>query len=250
LTELALYREPIVLDYIEHRRLRLAPSSDHSMASGMHACFLTAAEFVHASREFVIVFVRDLVEGKLQMQPIVMLGLSSGENLFVGSTAGSLWDARYVPAYIRRYPFWTTRIEGLATPAVMIDKWWKGFSESVGDPLYEGENKPAPRLAEAINFLARFDVEVTRTLAFCDRIAELDLLTEMTVDVSMPDGATMALNGLFSVHEQKLRALPDATVVELHRNGMAGLLHSHLSSLGNLQALVDRKTRRLAGPPN
>ncbi len=41
------------------------------------------------------------------------------------------------------------------------------------------------------------------------------------------------------------RILPDATVLELHRNGMLGLVHAHQMSLGNLQSLVDRKTQRM-----
>ena len=38
---------------------------------------------------------------------------------------------------------------------------------------------------------------------------------------------------------------PIVPVVEMHRNGMLGLLHAHLLSLANLQALVDRKGRRM-----
>jgi hypothetical protein len=39
--------------------------------------------------------------------------------------------------------------------------------------------------------------------------------------------------------------LPDAQVLEMHRNGMLGLVHAHLLSLANMQALVERKGKRL-----
>lgn len=248
MSEFALYREPTVLDFIQHRHLKLAPLTDHTAASGMHACFLAAAEFTPAAREFVIVFVRDQVDGKPQVQPIVLLGVTPGENLFIQGASGSPWEARYVPAYVRRYPFWTTQIPDVDVPAVMFDAWWKGFSQTEGDPLYEAENKPAPRLAEAIGFLEQFDAEAASTLLFCNRLVELDLLREMTANVTLPDGKTMALNGFLTIDDAKLQALPDAQVIELHRNGILGLLHAHLSSLGNLQALLERKARRMAGP--
>lgn len=250
MSEFALYREPVLLDVAKHRDLKLVPLADRSMASGLHASFLAVAEFVHAAREFVIVFVRNEVEGGTEVQPIVMLGVAAGENLFVESAAGSTWQARYVPAYIRRYPFTTTRLEGQAGSAVMFDAWWKGFSRTEGDPLYESDNKAAPRLAEVVGFLEQFDLEAARTLEFCNRLVALDLLRDMTANVTLPSGQTMALGGFLVVDEAKLQALPDAQVVEMHRNGMMAMLYAHLASLDNLQGLLDRKARRVAGPPH
>jgi len=247
LSQFALYRDPIVLDSVEHRDFRLVAPTDHTMASGMHACFLAAGEFAPASREYAIVFVRDPVDGQPQWQPIVMLGVSAGENLFVEAAAGSPWNARYVPAYIRRYPFWTAQLPGLENTAVMIDRGWKGFSRTEGEPLYEPDGKPAARLVEAMGFLEQFEVQADNTLAVCRRLAEFELLREMTANATLADGSTLALNGFFVVDEAKLRALPDAQVIELHRSGALGLVHAHLASLGNLQALLERKAQRLAG---
>jgi hypothetical protein len=67
----------------------------------------------------------------------------------------------------------------------------------------------------------------------------------MTANLTLPGGQSLALDGLMTVDDAKLQALPDAQVIELHRNGMLGLLHAHLLSLANLQALVERKARRL-----
>lgn len=247
MSEFALYREPTVLESDKHRHLKLLPLVDHSVASHMQACFVAAAEFTHAAREFVIVFVQAQGEAKSQLQPIVMMGVAERENLFVAAAAGSAWDARYVPAYIRRYPFWATSIEGSKAQAAMIDAWWRGFSETEGEPLYEADGQPAKRLAEALVFLERFDVEAEHTLAVCRRLVELDLLRPMTVTATLPGDTKLALDGFLAVDEAKLRALPDARVAELHRDGTLGLLYAHLASLGNLQALLDRKARRLAG---
>ena len=246
MSDYALYREPTVLESVKHRGLKLMPLVDHAVASRMQASFLAAAEFTHAAREYVIVFVRSQVEGKAQVHPIVMLGVAEGENLFVAAADGSAWDARYVPAYVRRYPFWTTEVDATKTQAVLIDAWWRGFSETEGEPLYEADGQPAKRLLEAIDHLKRYDFEAERALAFCARLVELDLLREMTITATLPGDKPLALDGFLAVDEPKLLALPDAQVAELHRNGMLGLIYTHLASLGNLQALLDRKARRMA----
>jgi hypothetical protein len=232
-----------LLDNVEHRHLKLARLNDHSVASGMHASFVAAAEFALAAREFAILFVRGGGENPAQIEPIVLLGVTPGENLFVD---GTRWDARYVPAYVRRYPFMPARVEGREDTAVMIDRSWAGFSDTEGDPLYEGEGKASARLTEAVEFMKQFEVEAVRTLSFCRRVSELDLLREMSAKVTLAGGKTLALDGLLAIDETKLLALPDAQVIELHRNGMLGLMHAHLLSLSNMQTLVERKAQRLA----
>ena len=77
-------------------------------------------------------------------------------------------------------------------------------------------------------------------------LVEHDLLRDMKADARLPDGTAVALNGFFAVDPDKLSALPEATVVELHRNGILGLLTMHLLSLGNLRPLIDLKVRRLS----
>ena len=64
-----LYRQPTLLDNVEHRHLKLARLNDHSMAAGMHASFVAATEFALAAREFAILFVRSGGENQNGKQP-------------------------------------------------------------------------------------------------------------------------------------------------------------------------------------
>ena len=243
MTTYALYRDPVILDSVNHRSKKLINLTDYSVAAGMHATYLAAVEFSHAAREMVIVFVRsdnDPAAGPIS--PVALMGLSEGENLLVD---GTRWDARYLPAYLRRYPFWTARLEGADGPTVLIDAAWSGFSDTVGDALFDIEGKPAPKLTAALKLIEEFENEAARTKGFCERLVELDLLRGMKADVTLPGGATMSLDGFLVVDQDKLQTLPDAVVLELHRGGMFGLIHAHLLSLANLQALVERKARRM-----
>lgn len=244
MTPFNLYREPTLLDTVKHRNLKLASADDHSMAEGMHSCFIAATEIAHAAREFAIVFVRDGqgADNKPRVRPVALLGLAVGENLYVD---GSAWGAGYVPAYIRRYPFWAAQLEGMTEPALLFDAWWHGFSETEGDPLYEADGQPSPRLVQAIQFVEGFDVEAQRTDTFCEMLVDLDVLREMSATITLQDGTSFALDGLFAVEEARLNALDDETVLKLHRGGALALIHAHRISMANMQTLVDRKAKRM-----
>lgn len=241
----ALYREPVLLDSALHRGKRLKPLTDFSITRNMHAVLLTATEFAHAALDLPIIFVHTgerLPSGKPMVSPVVLLGLSSHENLRL--TPEGRWDARYIPAFIRRFPFLTAGVKGSHAPGVFVDAAWSGFNDAEGEPLFNAQGEPTETLQRALDFLQRFDEEQRRTRAFCQRVAELDILKEVQVDVNLPDAKKLTVNGFLTVDEEKLNQLPDATVVELHRSGMLMLMQVHLLSMNNLPALAERKAAR------
>ena len=48
------------------------------------------------------------------------------------------------------------------------------------------------------------------------------------------------------IDPEKLAALPDETVLAWHKSGWLALIHFHLASLDNFQALLNRRGRRMA----
>jgi hypothetical protein len=242
----ALYREPQLLDSNLHRHKKLKGVSDMSMTKNMHAVFLTATEFPQAALDFPIIFINTgekLANGKALISPVALLGLTANENLRLD---GGRWDARYVPAFIRRFPFLTARVQGAEAPGVFVDAAFSGFNDTEGEPLFDADGKPTEALKGIITFLQRFDEEQQRTRIFCERLAGLDILKEMQADATMPNGETVKVEGFMIIDEEKLNALPDATVVELHRSGMLMLMQVHLISMSNMRDLMQRKAARLA----
>ncbi|HJV63638.1 MAG TPA: SapC family protein [Albitalea sp.] len=245
----ALYRQPELLDSKLHRDKKLQGLTDYSVAKGMHAVFLTATEFPPASLDLPIIFIHTgerLANGKAMVSPVALLGVTPNENLRVDD-AGR-WQGRYVPAFIRRFPFLTAGVQGSDAPAVFVDVSWPGFSDTEGEPLFDAEGRPTDALKRAIDFLQRFDEEQRRTRAFCERLVELDLLKEMEADAKLPSGEDLKVQGILAVDEDKLRGLPDKTVVELHRNGMLMLMQTQLISMNNMRELIERKALRMTPP--
>lgn len=241
----ALYRDPKRLDPALHRHKRLQGLDDYSIAKDMHAVFLAATEFPEAALSFPIVFVHTgerLPDGHPMVSPVALLGLATNENLIVD---GARWDAPYVPAFIRRYPFLTAGVAGQSEPAVFVDAAWSGFGDTEGEPLYDAQGRPAPALQRAFDFLRQFDAEQQRTRTFCRRLVEAGLLRELSVDAALGGGQNVQVAGMFAVDEDRLGAAADDEVLQLHRSGMLMLLHAHLCSLLNLKHLLRRKARRL-----
>ena len=247
----SLYRRPVALDPKLHRDRKLQPLTDYSIARELHAVPLTATEFPHAALEFPIVFVESgarEANGRAAVMPVALLGLRHGENLYVDRER---WDARYVPAFIRRYPFLTAALPGSGSVNVLVDEAWSGFGEKAGEPLFEADDAPAPALRRMMDFLERFEHESERTRGFCERLGRLGILKEMKADATLPNGEAISVDGFKTIDEERLRAFPDDTVLELWRTGVLMLLQMHLVSLVNIRHLVNRKAVRVsaAGSP-
>ena len=156
------YEKPVLLDREKHKRLHVRPSTSFAFTRKANSVYLAAVEFGEAMKEFAIVFTR-AANGKVV--PVAMLGLRSRENLFVGDD--EKWDARYIPAFVRRYPF--VLAQAGEQLAVCIDEAYGGFNLKDGDPLFDEKGANTPFLANAVAFQERYQREFARSAVFCQR---------------------------------------------------------------------------------
>jgi hypothetical protein len=242
-----LHRDPVPLDREKHRGLhidRQRLAADWSPAAAVNAYFVNAVEFADAGREYPLVFVAAGKDDKGQPEyaPVTVFGLAQGENLFV---EGGRWQADYIPAQLRAYPFAMARVDNQQY-AICIDQSWAGLSPSDGTALFGPDGQPSAYLKEMQQYLEQLEIEMRRTRAFCARLNELGLLQPMRFDATLPDGNKLTVDGFFGLDEKKVAALPDAAVVELHRNGILGLVHLQQASMRNMRRLVERRVKRTA----
>lgn len=232
------YDKPVLLDRDKHRRLKVKTSSSFAFARKANSIYLAAMEFPEAMKEYAIVFTRG---PNKRLSPVVMLGLSSRENLFIDDN--EKWDASYVPAFVRRYPFVLAQLSG-QNMGVCIDEGFKGFNETEGEALFDEGGQNTPFLANALDFLEKYQKEFNRTEVFCQHLEQTGLLREMNAKADLDDGRSFTVQGLFVVDEPKLMALPDAAVLGLFRSGEMHLISMHLASLSNMHKLVRKVAQR------
>jgi hypothetical protein len=234
MAESVYYEKPVLLDRVRHRRRRVKPGSSFAFARKANSLYLAGVEFGEACKEYAVVFTRG-ANGKVA--PVVMLGLRSRENLFVD--AQNRWTGRYVPAFVRRYPFVLAELPGHSL-GVCIDEAYPGLNEEEGEPLFDGEGRDTPYLRNALDFLTQYQREYLRTEAFCQKLEQSGLLTEMNARADLVDGRSFTVGSLMVVDEKKLLELPDDKVLSFFRSGELHLISMHLLSLSNMQRLVDK----------
>jgi SapC len=242
----SLFTEPVALDRVQHRQMRLKPDGIRfDRVARKNSLFITAIEFGDVCREYPIVFVdagKD-ADGHAEVAPLAVIGLAPGENLMLGSDGR--WAARYVPAMLRAYPLGLARIDG-ERYSVCVDAGADALSEAEGERLFDDAGEPSAYLANQRRFLEEIERETQRTRQFGRRLLDLDLLRPMRFDATLPDGNTLSVDGFFTVDDQKLSALPDAAVVDLHRSGLLALIDAHRISLGLMRTLVERRLAQRA----
>jgi hypothetical protein len=240
-----LYAKPVAVDNTQHRNLRAGQvMDDWSVAARLNSIFVVAVEFGDVSAEYPIVFVNagTADDGKREVAPIAVFGLSNDENLFV---EGKTWRARYQPALLRSYPFGIARPDG-DRAVVVLDESWRGWSQTEGQALFDAGGQPTSYMASIRDHLDKVETEVQRTRLFGRALVDAGLLMDMRFDATLPDGKTVTVDGFLTVDEKKLGELPDAKVVEFHRNGVLGLIHAHQMSLRHMRQLVEWRVARAA----
>jgi hypothetical protein len=246
MTTEAFYKNITALDRVQHRALRLRTDVNSLHRSkNMNAVFITAVEFPDVCREYPIVYVRagkDEQTGEELVAPMAVLGLTREENLYL--QPDNTWRAGYVPAFFRRFPFLMGRADN-ANLLLCVDREWEGLSETQGEPLFQPNGEPTPLLLDAQKFAESYEQEVHRTRLFCGELSQAGLLQDMRFDATTPDGQALAVEGFLAIDEKKLAELPEAKIVEWHRNGMLGLIHAQQISMGLMRRLVEWRLLRL-----
>ncbi|MBF0214105.1 MAG: SapC family protein [Magnetococcales bacterium] len=241
MADLLFYQKPVPLDSRIHKDLRLTSRQNgFGFASATNSVILTGTEFVEAAKEYPILFVR----AGTRIVPVAILGLRDSENLFVQEDGS--WQARYIPAFVRRYPFVLAGDETAAQLVVCIDADYPGFvtSNEEGHPLFDAKGGATDWLKKATQFLQEYQAQVRRTETFVNRLNGLDLFVEQTVRADLGEGKQLTMPGLLVVNEKKLLELSKPQALELFRCGELSWVYAHLASLSNMARLVDLLARR------
>jgi hypothetical protein len=213
-----------------------------------HAVPLTVGEFGLAAVTGPIIFVGD------DRLPIAVMGLNSGENMFVRPD-GVFEPGVYVPAYIRRYPF-VFATDNVANQMVLCIDRAADFIVEGGDmPFFEADGQPSEYTKNCIEFCNSFEVERQRTSAFVDLLKEMDLFEPKIANFTPinPDGSAgepQKIADYFGVSEEKLNKLPAEKFIQLRDNGALQQIYAHLASLVGWDRLIALAMARQPQPAN
>jgi hypothetical protein len=233
--QLLIYESAVPVSAARHGNASVENAGGYAFSAGVNAVPLMAVEFLRAAAEYAIVF----TSAGDDVMPAVVLGVRGDQNLFLSSD--SQWQAKYVPAFIRRYPFVFSASADAKTLTLCIDESYAGFNrEGRGQRLFGDDHKPSAYTEQVLKFLQEFQARFQRTRMFGKRIQEYGLLEPMQAQVTTPKGDKVKLGGFTAVSREKLRTLAPERLAELAKTDELELLYLHLYSMRNFADIKDR----------
>ena len=232
----------VPLNADKHASLKLKAGVDVTICKDQHMLPIVVHEFMPASTEFPVVFVKNTETGKFQ--PIVMLGLQPGENLFMD--ADGKWTAGYFPGVMTNFPFKLISSNEDQTKVMLgIDDSCHLLSESDGRALFE-DGKPSELLNKCQSSITSYMEHTQVTEAFAKTLADMDLLVEKTLDMTIAD-QPHSVNGIYLIDEEKWNALDDEKFLDMRKRGFLPVIYAHMNSLNQLHRLArNRQTLQQA----
>jgi hypothetical protein len=232
---------PALLDNVTHRHLRIRTERAAHLGDARQSVLALPAEFRLLQAHFPIVFQH--VDGDAGFQPIALLGLEEGQNLFLTDRG---WDAPVVPMALQRDPFMIGRDGDKLQLHVDLDspRVVKPEDGEVGTAVFMPHGGHSEYLEHVISLLEHLHAQAQRLPAFIDALTRHQLLEPFVLDVELPDGEQGRLSGLYTLHEERLAALPGAALERLQRDGHLLPIYMQLASLAQLQGLLERQSAR------
>ena len=235
MTTLLFYKNIVALDREQHKSLKIRPARHMKFAGEATVLPIVVGEFFEIARQCPIAFLR--LEDQ-SLLPVALVGLPGGKNLYLDEKGQ--WNAPYVPAYVRRYPFVFAET-GPDQLTLCIDHDYEGFNEKEGVALFEEGGKPSALVQGALDMLSEYQRQSALTQAFVQRLQAADILIQANANASLSDGRSLSLQGLLVVDDKKFRAIPEGTLKDWFASGDLGLVYAHLMSMGNLLELLRRQ---------
>lgn len=234
----AFYKKPRPLVAERDAKLALAEAGDYRFATGSNSVPVVATEFTFLCKHYPILF----ADGPVA-QPVALLSLRNGENLFVG--AKGEWRASYIPAYVRRYPFIFMENADRSEFTLCVDEAAPGIVKKGGRPLFE-EGKPTELTNSALAFCRDYQAHHEFTLQFLAALQAADLLVENRADVTLADGQKLSLSGFRVIDEERFNKMPEDEFLRWRQNGWLHLVYCHFISTSNWGNLVDMTAEKAA----
>ncbi|MBT8419364.1 MAG: SapC family protein, partial [Gammaproteobacteria bacterium] len=159
-----------------------------------------------------------------------------------------VWGTKYVPAFIRRYPFVFASNDDGKTFTACIDEEYIGCNQQgLGERLFDTEGEQTQYLGGVLEFLKAYQIQFQRTQIFCKKLQELELLEPMQAQFEpKAGGGKVSLSGFMAVSRERVKKLSGDKLAELAATDELELMYLHLQSMRNISQIAQRMGTQIA----
>jgi len=222
-----------------HQDKKIKKVDSFAFAANFHLASIMVHEFARAASMYPIVFVED--QESEEFRPVVLLGLEAQENLFVNDEGK--WEASFIPAIIRRYPFALARTKEENRFTVCLDEQSELVSDEEGEPMFQEDGTPSKVLERVKQYLGELQQMEQVTKQFCQTLKDKYMFTPLNMRFRDTD-TVKNISGAYVIHEQRLNNLSDEDFLSIRHQNLLAAIYSHLTSLAQVERLIQLREKR------
>ena len=223
----------VILNNLTHRDVRVQAEASAKFGDNQRFVPVVIAEFPLLITHYPVLFSKDSETGAFFCG--AMLGIDEGENLFLKNGKG---HEGYRPLNLQRAPFF------VAGEDLAIDLDHARIATHAGQALFNDKGEATPYLESIKAAFQQLKPGIEMTKRFTESLLNLNLLEPVDIVLGFDDGSKRNLVDLYTVNQEVLRQLPDASVLELFRRGYLQLIYLLIASLKQIPVLAKKKNDR------
>lgn len=227
-----MFKKVVPIMENRHKDLKLKPIDNFDFAKNLNIASIMVHEFSKVSPTYPILFLEDKENDSFK--PVCLLGLKEGENLFVKD---GKWQASYIPAIIRRYPFALSKTEEDDTYLICIDEESEFLDKKDGEPFFNKDGSTGEVIEKIKAYLTELQQMEKFTNDFCKVIKEYKLFTPLNINIKSGN-EVKNINGAFMINEEKFNKLSNAKFLDLRKKQYIPAIYAHLNSLAQIERLA------------
>ena len=227
-----MFINPQPLDKKNDVDLCILPREDFAFCKDQLSALVGLSEILPCSRELPVLF------SKFEdtFSPIVLLGTPVFGNMVLED---GRWNAGYIPAVFRAYPFLLLQIDNEQKQLTIgVDRDCSLLSTEDGEALFNAEGEASDILLSAGQMLSSIRADQQRAALLGSYLASKNLLVPFSITANaggeQAQPQVFSFDGLYFVEEKSLAQLADEDFLFLKNEGALPFLYAHIFSLSRI----------------
>jgi len=221
-----------------HAGLKLKQDPCLIQSKNKHFSPLVVGEFVPASQDFPIVFIKEQETG--QFKSIALLGIEPGSNLFYSDKG---WQGNYRPQAYSLSPFMVSQQTDEKDAILCIDSQSPLINKEQGEAFFDENNAACDWVSKRGEQVVSYVEQTQLTQHFINVLLDFELLAPQTLTLKATGKKETSLNGLYAIDEKKLNALSSDKFDSLRQSGALVAIYASLISMQRIEALVKASSK-------